>query len=86
MVALSSYLGLLHDVTAKAEVTDEAGVPLARDTAIAEIIALLHHVWDIEGKNILISNGGSASIASHMAIDCSKIGGYLPCRLMTGLR
>ena len=86
MVALSSYLGVLCDMTAKAEVTDEAGAPLTRDTAIVETISQLHHFWDAGGKNIWISNGGSASAASHIAIDYSKIGGYTPRRLMMDLR
>ncbi len=74
MAALSNYLKVLHDVTSKAEVTGETGIALAVDTAVSQIISVLHQVRDSEGKNIFIGNGGSAAIASHMAIDYSKNG------------
>jgi D-sedoheptulose 7-phosphate isomerase len=74
MVALSRYLEALHGVTTKVEVTDELHKPVNTNSAIDQIIDLLHQVRDKEKKNIFIGNGGSAAIASHMAIDYSKNG------------
>ena len=77
MVALNKYLDALHEITTKVEVTDELRKPISTNSAIEKIIDLLHQVRDTEKKNIFIGNGGSAAIASHMAIDYSK-NGQLP--------
>ena len=74
MAALIRYLEALHEVTTKAEVTDETGQWIDAESAVNQIIDLLHRVRDTEKKNIFIGNGGSAAIASHMAIDYSKNG------------
>ncbi len=74
MVALNKYLDALHEITTKVEVTDELRKPISTNSAIEKIIDLLHQVRDTEKKNIFIGNGGSAAIASHMAIDYSKNG------------
>ncbi len=74
MVALNKYLDALHEITTKVEVTDELRKPISTNSAMDQIIDLLHQVRDTKKKNIFIGNGGSAAIASHMAIDYSKNG------------
>ena len=44
------------------------------DKAIDQTIQLMHSVRDASKKIMFIGNGGSAAIASHMAIDYSKNG------------
>ncbi len=74
MGTLNKYLEELHGVTAKTDVTDEVGQLVDAESAMDQIIDLLHQVRDAENRNIFIGNGGSAAIASHMAIDYSKNG------------
>ena len=74
MGTLNKYLEELHGVTTKADVTNEVGQLVDAESAMDQIIDLLHQVRDAEKKNIFIGNGGSAAIASHMAIDYSKNG------------
>ena len=74
MGTLNKYLEELHGVTTKTDVTDEVGQLVDAESAMDQIIDLLHQVRDAKKKNIFIGNGGSAAIASHMAIDYSKNG------------
>jgi D-sedoheptulose 7-phosphate isomerase len=74
MVALNRYFEAVHGVITKVEVTDELCKPINTNSAVEKIIDLLHQVRDTKKKNIFIGNGGSAAIASHMAIDYSKNG------------
>ena len=74
MGTLNKYLEELHGVTTKTNVTDEVGQLVDAESAMDQIIDLLHQVRDAKKKNIFIGNGGSAAIASHMAIDYSKNG------------
>ena len=74
MGTLNKYLEELHGVTTKTDVTDEVGQLVDAERAMDQIIDLLHQVRDTKKKNIFIGNGGSAAIASHMAIDYSKNG------------
>ncbi len=74
MGTLNKYLEELHGVTTKTDVTDEVGQLVDAESAMDQIIDLLHQVRDTKKKNIFIGNGGSAAIASHMAIDYSKNG------------
>ena len=57
---------------ATAQASDRAGKPIALDFAIDDV---LHHLAQIgQGRVMFIGNGGSASIASHLAIDFQKNG------------
>ena len=59
-----------------AEVTDRAGRAIgAGATACAWFATLAHKAHDGGNKIMFIGNGGSAGIASHLAIDFSKNGG-----------
>jgi D-sedoheptulose 7-phosphate isomerase len=74
MSKFNQYLDSLHRVISDAEVTDVEQQSLPPSDAIEQIIVWLHEVRDARKKNIFIGNGGSAAIASHMAIDYSKNG------------
>lgn len=69
---LQGYGGELQRMLATAQASDRAGKPIALDFAIDDV---LHHLAQIgQGRVMFIGNGGSASIASHLAIDFQKNG------------
>ena len=74
MDKMHEYLNSLHNILTRTEVTDANRERVDTTTAIDKIIAMLEAVRDARAKNIFIGNGGSAAIASHMAIDYSKNG------------
>jgi len=74
MGKMHEYLNSLHNILTQAEVTDANRERVDTTTAINKIIVMLEDVRDARAKNIFIGNGGSAAIASHMAIDYSKNG------------
>jgi D-sedoheptulose 7-phosphate isomerase len=72
---LNQYFGTLADLLRGAEVTDRASKPLALDAGCQWVRDAAHEAHDAGNKIIFIGNGGSAGIASHLAIDFSKNGG-----------
>ena len=74
MSKFKEYLESLHHIISQAEVTDSEQSSVDPVRAIEQTIYWLHEVRDARKKNIFIGNGGSAAIASHMAIDYSKNG------------
>jgi D-sedoheptulose 7-phosphate isomerase len=72
---LSRYFTTLSDLLHGAEVTDRAAksIPLADGCEWVRNAA--HETHGAGDKIIFIGNGGSAGIASHLAIDFSKNGG-----------
>ncbi len=74
MTNLDSYADTLRSLMSSVEVSDASGRNLAVDEAIDTILSLLHQTRDAGKKNMFLGNGGSAAIASHMAIDYSKNG------------
>ena len=74
MGKMHEYLNSLHNILTQAEVTDSNSERVDTTTAINKIIVMLEDVRDARAKTIFIGNGGSAAIASHMAIDYSKNG------------
>ncbi len=74
MFTLSNYLKDLFGTLSAVQVTNSSGQAMENGEAIAKVIDLLHQVRGSGAKNIFIGNGGSAAIASHMAIDYSKNG------------
>jgi len=78
---LTDYIGELERIINTVVVSDNAGNSLEVDEAISSMIKLMHSVRDASKKIIFIGNGGSAAIASHMAIDYSK-NGRLPALAM----
>src|SRR6516164_958358 len=69
------YFATLSRLILATEVTDEAGHSLPLDQAFEKVAAAAHTVHDAGNKIIFIGNGGSAAVASHLAIDFSKNGG-----------
>ena len=74
MSKLDRYTEALVGALKATRVTDSSGYPVGQSESIQLIIDFLQEVRDNGGKNIFIGNGGSAAIASHMAIDYSKNG------------
>jgi D-sedoheptulose 7-phosphate isomerase len=69
------YFETLARLMREAEVTDRAGGRLPIEDAFEKVAATAHSVHDAGNKIMFIGNGGSAGIASHLAIDFSKNGG-----------
>ena len=67
----TTLTGLLHG----AEVTDRAGKSMPLAEGCEWVRSASHEAHDAGNKIIFVGNGGSAGIASHLAIDFSKNGG-----------
>lgn len=72
---LDRYLATLAEVLREAKVTDLAAKELAIEEGCEWVRKTAHETHDAGNKIIFIGNGGSAGIASHLAIDFSKNGG-----------
>jgi len=68
------YFTALSDYLVQATVTSASGAPLEMAEAIIQIMALARRTHAAGNKLIFVGNGGSSSIASHMATDYSKNG------------
>lgn len=69
------YFDALSRLTAAVEATDRQGRPLPLGPAMDSLLDMLRGAAAADGRILFIGNGGSAAIASHMAIDYSKNGG-----------
>jgi D-sedoheptulose 7-phosphate isomerase len=72
---LNRYFGTLADLLRGAEVTDHSSNKLPLDEGCEWMRKTAHETHDAGNKIIFVGNGGSAGIASHLAIDFSKNGG-----------
>ncbi len=72
---LDQYFGTLAGLLRTAEVTDHTLRKLSLSAGCEWIRKSAHDTHDAGNKIIFIGNGGSAGIASHLAIDFSKNGG-----------
>jgi D-sedoheptulose 7-phosphate isomerase len=72
---LDQYFGTLADLLRGAEVTDQASRRIALEQGCEWVRQAAHQAHDSGNKIIFVGNGGSAGIASHLAIDFSKNGG-----------
>jgi D-sedoheptulose 7-phosphate isomerase len=71
----TAYLQTLSELMRSVQVTDRNGVALALDDGAKEAVALILSVKSISGKAMLIGNGGSAAVASHIQNDlCKAVG------------
>lgn len=70
-----TYFDTLHRLLGGTETTDAAGAPIPLPEAFARVSARLDEVVRRWSKVMIVGNGGSAGIASHMAIDYTKNGG-----------
>jgi D-sedoheptulose 7-phosphate isomerase len=69
------YFQDLSDAIEKVQCTGPKGRVLSRGEAYERTLQIALEATDGGGKLMFIGNGGSAGIASHMAIDFSKNGG-----------
>ena len=72
---VDSYFEDLADALAKMECTGAEGRRLERAAAYERTLEIALEATGRGGKLMFVGNGGSAGIASHMAIDFSKNGG-----------
>lgn len=71
----TNYVGDLFHVLQNVEVTDGDGSPRSLDEGASIAVALIRSVKSASGKAMLVGNGGSASIASHIQNDlCKAVG------------
>ena len=73
---LGGYFSALESAFNQVIATDSQGDVLPLNAAISWTINMLNNMKSLGGKAIFIGNGGSAAIASHMAIDYCKNGGF----------
>lgn len=81
---LANYFGLLSELGQKAQASDRQGKSLPLDEAIGRIRALARVTHEAGHTLYFIGNGGSAGIASHLAIDYAKNGGLRSLALNDG--
>jgi D-sedoheptulose 7-phosphate isomerase len=74
MIKIADYVRLLGDCMEKAEATDRNGKTLGAPKAVFTMIKNIVDRATKGKKVIFVGNGGSSSIASHMAIDFWKNG------------
>jgi D-sedoheptulose 7-phosphate isomerase len=72
---VQAYLDTLVGLIQTTEVTTRDGHALALEAGLERLRNAAHEAHDRGGRVMFIGNGGSAGIASHMAIDFSKNGG-----------
>ena len=72
---LNQYFGTLAQALVGTEVTDRTSKSLSLDEGCEWVRKAAHQAHDAGNKIIFVGNGGSAGIASHLAIDFSKNGG-----------
>ena len=72
---IETYFKDLQLALEQVSCTDAHGQKLTRDEAYARTLEIALAAAQAGSKQIFIGNGGSAAIASHMAIDFSKNGG-----------
>jgi D-sedoheptulose 7-phosphate isomerase len=68
------YFTTLSDHLVQAVVTSASGAPIEMADAVNMIMAMARRTHAAGNKLIFVGNGGSSSIASHMATDYSKNG------------
>jgi D-sedoheptulose 7-phosphate isomerase len=71
---LSRYFDTLFKATREAECTISGRNSITLEAAFKEVIELCRRAHERQGKIMLVGNGGSMGIATHMAVDFSKAG------------
>jgi len=71
---LNKYFDTLARAIREVEVTDSASRPILVEDAFTRVRTSAHTTHDAGKKILFIGNGGSAGIASHLAIDFTKNG------------
>ena len=73
--AASKYLQRYTDLLLATQSTNGNGESLDLDTAMGQVVDRIRQVKNSDGVVLLVGNGGSAAIASHMQNDISKAAG-----------
>lgn len=72
---VKSYFKYLYDLLLSTQLTDGQGTVLLLDEGIRRAVEMILSVQSNSGKMMVIGNGGSAAIASHMQNDlCKAVG------------
>jgi D-sedoheptulose 7-phosphate isomerase len=74
--SISEYFHHLSKVGSDAQATDASGKTIVLDDAVARAVSLAVAAKQRSARVMFIGNGGSAGIASHMATDWLKNGGF----------
>lgn len=75
LVSARTYFEALSTALMALEVTDADGAPLSLDEGLARTLSLLASVRTTQKKTMVIGNGGSAAIATHVHNDlCKTVG------------
>ena len=76
MVAnIERYCRTLHELLLSTEVTDRDGAILPLDEGAETAVQIIRSLESSSGKAMIIGNGGSAAISSHMQNDlCKAVG------------
>lgn len=72
---IDTHFDNLASALGRVSVIGKRGNYITLPIAYTEAIKQMHECHEYKGKLIFIGNGGSASIASHMAVDYTKNGG-----------
>ena len=72
---IDAYFRMLAHLIRAVAITDAAAASLTIEDGFSRVRRAAHAAHDTDNKIMFIGNGGSASIASHLAIDFSKNGG-----------
>ncbi len=70
----TEYFGTLEAVRRAIQAHEPGGAPLDFDAAVAALVVRITTTTAGTGRLLFVGNGGSAAIASHMAVDYSKNG------------
>jgi D-sedoheptulose 7-phosphate isomerase len=71
---IEAYYRTLGELPLRTRATDQAGDPISLEVAFTNATERMRMAQETGHKLMFIGNGGSAGIASHMAIDYSKNG------------
>jgi D-sedoheptulose 7-phosphate isomerase len=72
MIPFAQYSDNLHSLLERVEITDRSGKNLDVDGGLSRIVNHLHTIKSNNKKVMIIGNGGSAAIASHLQNDLCK--------------
>jgi D-sedoheptulose 7-phosphate isomerase len=73
---INEYFRHLAQVGVDAEASDAQGHTITLEDAVDRVVKLAHDVKSRGSQVMFVGNGGSAGIASHMATDWLKNGGF----------
>jgi len=74
-MSVKNYIDELYTIVKNVEVTDRQGEALDYEGAVLQLISIFKGLKAADNKLMFIGNGGSAAIASHMAVDYWKTAG-----------